>query len=129
MGQNILGTTTQTLTRDALTVGNSYQFQIWTNESDRDSTNGLLITAGNTVTLDSNTSNAVGGVGQFAIGTFTADAINQTFTITGAGPDNWSRMSAFQLRAIPEPSTVALLTISAGALLLGNRHRRMRNQA
>lgn len=129
MGQEILGTAQVALTLNALTVGATYEFQIWSNQSNTASSRSLLVTAGNSVTLDSNTTNAVGGVGQFAIGTFTADATSQSFALTGAGGDDFQPMNAFQLRVIPEPGSVALLTVGAGALLLSNRRRRMRNPA
>ena len=63
----------------------------------------LTSTGGNSVTLDYNyadTSNADGGVGQYSIGTFTADATTQSFTITGvAGTGNGAGASA-QLNAL-----------------------------
>jgi hypothetical protein len=66
------GAGTITVTLGGLTPGEQYVVQWWA--SDSSLTYGSLITAtgGNTVTLDSNTTNAYGGVGQYAIGTFTA---------------------------------------------------------
>ena len=82
-----------TITLKNLTTGSQYAVQVWLNDS-RIYGQGRAGTvtggSGNTVTLDYNstdTSNANGGVGQYSIGTFTADATSQTFTITGSCRD------------------------------------------
>ena len=51
---------------------------------------------------------AGGGVGQFSIGTFTADGASQSFTITGlaAGTPN-TQMNALQLRDVTGGTTNA----------------------
>jgi hypothetical protein len=55
--------------------------------------------AGNAVSLLSNTSGgAAGGIAQFAIGTFVADAATQTITFSGPLQDT---LNAFQLRTVP----------------------------
>jgi len=118
-----------TLTLNSLTVGYTYQLEIWTNRSNTANAQGFTATAGNSVVLDSNTTDAIGGVGQFVLGSFTADATSQaiTFTPNGAGLVDFS---AFQLRttAVPEPSAIALL-IAGGVGLLLARRRSMRNRA
>lgn len=116
---------TLTLTLLGLTNGTSYLFQWWTNDSGLayGGSNSTTASATNSVTLDENTTNAVGGVGQWASGTFTADSAIQAITISGARPE----INAFQLRVVPEPSTATLLAVSAlicsGVALLRRRRR------
>ena len=118
-----------TLTMNNLVAGQTYQFEWWFNFSG----NGAPLvtttaTAGNSVTLNQNTSGAVnGGLGQFALGTFVADGTNSqaiTFANTAGGAGNL--INGFQLRQVPEPSTLALLGLPA---LLGLRRRRLKQPA
>lgn len=129
LGQFVRTGGNMTLTLNSLTVGYTYQLEIWTNRSNTANAQGFTATAGNSVVLDSNTTDAIGGVGQFVLGSFTADATSQaiTFTPNGAGLVDFS---AFQLRttAVPEPSAIALL-IAGGVGLLLARRRSMRNRA
>lgn len=60
-----------TLTMSGLTVGQQYEFEWWFNFSSGLSS-PTTAAAGNSVTLNSNTTGLAGGLGQFAIGTFTA---------------------------------------------------------
>ncbi|MCB1210457.1 MAG: hypothetical protein KDK97_14080, partial [Verrucomicrobiales bacterium] len=94
-----------TLTIDALEIGQEYSIQFWVNESNG-SVNGLaspenatVITDVNGVTIDRNTLNQVGGVGQSVIGAFTANATNKTFQITSSHGGRVV-LNAFQLRKI-----------------------------
>jgi len=91
------GTGAATITLKNLAVGGNYLVQIWINDSRIDGGRTAVVTSsgGNSVTLDYNDTNIKGGVGQFAIGTFTADATTQTFTITGSAS---SQLNAIQLR-------------------------------
>jgi len=105
-----------TLKIGSLSVGQMYQFQWWVNDprgtGDFDRT--TTATAGNGVSLEHNLGNAEGGVGQYVIGTFTADATTQQIIFQGAGtgPNVGStQINAFQLRAIPEPTSAALLVV------------------
>ena len=76
------GTAAGTVTLNGLTVGRDYSVQIWVNDS-RLAGNGRTETInGTTVTLDYNSADALGGVGQYAIGYFTADNTNQAFAMT-----------------------------------------------
>jgi autotransporter-associated beta strand protein len=89
------GATTATVSMNGLTMGRSYAVQIWVNDprstgSGRSAT--VTSSGGNTVSLDYNNLNAVGGVGQSVVGTFVANATNQPFTLTSA--------SSVQLNAI-----------------------------
>lgn len=129
LGQFVRTGGNMTLTLNSLTIGYTYQLEIWTNRSNVSNTQGFTATAGNSVVLDSNTTDAIGGVGQFVLGSFTANATSQavTFTPNGAGLVDFS---GFQLRttAIPEPTSIALVVAGAGALLLVRRRRLMRNR-
>jgi hypothetical protein len=110
-----------TLAISGLTVGVRYEFQWWTNDSRPFSSGPVIATSGGaSVALDPNVTNGTGGVGQFATGTFTADAPTQTVVFTTTG--NANLQSAFQLR-IPEPSS-ALLFATAFAVLGGCWRRR-----
>jgi hypothetical protein len=80
----------------------------------------VTATAGDAVTLSSNTTFAQGGLGQYALGTFTADSTgSETITFSGPGTTNVI-LDAFELRqtATPEPGSVALLCGGLGLLLL-----------
>jgi MYXO-CTERM domain-containing protein len=67
--------------------------------------------------LESNTSAALGVVGQFVLGTFTADATSQVIAFNGPSGPN---LNGLQLRqvgpspAVPEPGTAL-----AGLVLVG----------
>ena len=80
--------TTLTVTLNCLTPGHSYSVQLWVNDSRSGATAGrtenVSSAGGNSVTLAYNTSQAQGGVGQFTIVTFTADAARQLLTLSGA---------------------------------------------
>jgi hypothetical protein len=105
-----------TLTMKELTVGHSYEFEWWCNFT---LSSGLstTATAGNSVTLSENTGKNNGGVGQFAIGTFTADAASQVITFNGATLK--TDLNGFQLRdiTVPQPSSLTLLSLGALGLL------------
>jgi hypothetical protein len=77
------------------------------------------------VTLDANTTNTVGGLGQFAIGTFTASGTTQAFLLSEPGGDFNPLINALQVRAVPEPSLTLLgcAVAAAGGLALRRRSR------
>lgn len=86
-----------------LTIGERYEFQWWVNDSrdtgDFDRT--TTATSGSSVSLEHNFANAVGGIGQFALGTFVADAATQTIVLQGAGAGSnvgSTQINGFQLR-------------------------------
>jgi hypothetical protein len=87
-----------TLTMGGLTPGSSYQFQWWSHYS-RNGGYGTYALAGNQIYLSSSgpeVAQRVYGLGQFAIGSFTADAAGvQTIDFGGGGP--WI-VNGFQLR-------------------------------
>ena len=117
---------TLTLTLLGLTNGTPYLFQWWTNDSDLTygGVNSTTASANNSVTLDENTTNAVGGIGQWASGSFIASGTNQAITFSGPRPE----ISAFQLRTVvPEPSSFILAAFGLGGVglvaLRKNVHR------
>jgi hypothetical protein len=115
------------LTLTGLTVGRSYLTQLFVADTryfccgDRT----VTVTAGNSATSGALLS------GWVFNGTFTADAITQAITFTGA-PDGYAYLNASQLRditatgrdlnAVPEPATLVLCSI--GAMLAASRLRR-----
>jgi hypothetical protein len=111
------------LTISGLSVGQVYEFQWWVNDSrdtgDLDRT--TVATAGNSVTLEHNIG-AAGGVGQFVLGTFTADATTQSISFQGFGAGTnfgSTQINAVQLRAVPEPGGLALAALSLAVLSAG----------
>ena len=119
-----------TLTMSGLTIGAEYQFQWWCNSSDGfgyDTT----ASAGNDVNLRGDVGNTDGGLGQFALGTFTADSALQSILFS---PGEVGHLNAFQLRQIPQQiqgvpesgRTLGLLGI--GTLGLVSLQRRFRSR-
>jgi hypothetical protein len=129
---------TMTLALGGLTPGQTYDFQWWSNNStDIDNWSTTTAAATNSVTLSANTSGSQsgpgpgvdGGIGQYAVGTFTAD--NTSLSITFNGPTLSSSqplINGFQLRtvAVPEPSTCASLLagLACGGYSLFRRRTR-----
>lgn len=93
-----------TLTLNNLIVGHNYATQIWVNDNRSgigDRRVAVTGGGGNSVTLDYNTTatNAAGGVGQFSIGLFNANATSQAFTVT-ANVGTSSQFNSMQLRDV-----------------------------
>ncbi|EDY16488.1 protein of unknown function DUF1555 [Chthoniobacter flavus Ellin428] len=108
-----------TLTLTGLATGATYQFEFWENNSGANSNQAITATAGNSVTLNTNTTSAIGGLGQYDIGTFVADGSTEAIQFNAPGG-----LNAFQLRqtsTVPEPGTAALLTCALGALFCRRR--------
>jgi len=93
------GSATVTLT--SLTPGHMYEVQMWVNDS-RSCCDTRMVNVtgggGNTVLLAFNAIDAANGVGQFSIGTFTANGTTESFTLTGAPSANVGQINALQLR-------------------------------
>lgn len=112
-----------TLTMNNLTVGQQYQFQVWVNDSRDHNPPGFTFdieaSAGNSVDLDPNTTTLEGGLGQYAIGTFTANAASQVVTFDNSEIGGF--INGFQLRAInsSSPANVPLPPAVWGGLILG----------
>ena len=128
--QSASATPSLTLTMSGLSVGSQYQFEWWSNNSG--APNGFLTTAtaGGAVTLSSETAFGPGGLGQFALGTFTANASAQAITFSGAG-----FLNGFQLRqipaasAVPEPGSALAGLLALGVCLSGLAGRSRRQNA
>lgn len=112
-----------------LTSGQQYLVQWWTNNSANGKIdvelglNNTTATSGlNTATLDANTTNVAGGPGQYVTGTFTAAGTSQTMVLSASGSDA-PLINAFQVRAVPEPSSLALVAAACGALTLRRRRK------
>lgn len=107
------------VTISGLTSGQTYSIQFWGNESRGGQSTRTQTVDG--ITLDLNTSNAEGGVGQWISGTFTADAATQSFTVAA----NDTYYNAIQVRVVPEPSSIAGLGV-LGAGVAAFVRRRLR---
>ena len=115
-----------------LTAGQKYQVQVWANDSFSAGTNlstftpeSLKAVLDGTTQISTNVPNVVGGLGQYSLGTFTADATSQTFLISAAGGSvdlygNAPVFSGMQLRAVPEPTMLGGLALAS---LLTRRRR------
>jgi len=130
---------TITLQLGGLTINQVYDFQWWSNNStEYDNWSQTIATAGNSVTLITNTSGTSaplapgidGGTGQYAIGTFTADTTTQAITFN-ADPltSYFPLINGFQVRAV-SPSAIpeidlagmgSVLALVTGALGLVER--------
>jgi hypothetical protein len=106
------------LTMSGLTAGHTYEFEWWSNDTTDRFGRPTTATAGNSVTLNPNTTGVGGGVGQFAVGTFTADG-SEVITFT-QGLSATSDVNGFELRditptatGVPEPASLTLLGIGA----------------
>ena len=115
-----------TYTLNGLTGGQDYLVQMWitnpsNNTATRDRTASFYGEANNSSTtakvIDYNVGNVGGGLGQYIIGTFTADASSISFLAEGGGAAPGMQLNAIQVRAVPEPSSFALL---GGLLALGH---------
>ena len=71
------------------------------------------------VTLNAN---GGGSLGQYVVGTFTADDTSQSLAITGGGPPGEPHLSAYQIRGVPEPTAFVLGGL--GLISLGFAARR-----
>lgn len=130
----------ETITVDlaGLTSGHTYRLQWWSNDSGLNAFSSTRFfdetsSTGNSgsATLDSNTTNAIGGLGQYVIGTFTATGSTASFTLTGSGVGaKLPLMNALQLRdtsaAVPEIDPAGMgsvVAIVSGVLGLLERRR------
>ena len=84
---------------EMMVLHHQYQVQVWVNDSRTGSTTNrtevLLGAFESTVTLAFNSTHVAGGVGQFTIGSFTATATNQSFTMNGNAS---TQLNALQVR-------------------------------
>src|SRR4051794_10344507 len=115
------------LVLSGLAAGAQYQFQWWANFSSAASATLVsTATAGNSVSLFDNVTNTNGGLGQWAIGTFTADSATQVINFGPTGPPEFALLNGFQLRriegaAVPDTgSSLALFALAFSGLALGH---------
>jgi len=112
-----------------MTAGDTYLVQFWVNDGRNSTVNART----ETLTGGANTSAALAygsgtsGPGQFIIGTFVADSTgSETLTLSPGAAIPSAQINLFQVRDLtpaPEPSTLALLTVGAGAMLFGFRRK------
>ncbi|MDF7808371.1 PEP-CTERM sorting domain-containing protein [Pontiellaceae bacterium B12219] len=98
----------KSITLNNLTEDQEYLVQIWSSD-DRYGINQEQVVDG--VTLETS-------LGQYVIGTFTADATTQDLAFSGTDS---GIMTAVQVRAIPEPATIGLIGAFGGGLLFVRR--------
>ena len=126
------GTNPFDITLSGLTVNQTYELQVFAhdtrafagnNDSDRTS---IIELNGTAATLDLNGNAGQGGVGQFAIFEFVATSDSQIFSVSpgpvNPGGTDVAQINAFQLRAVPEPSSTLLMGL--GALTFALRRKR-----
>ena len=109
------------VTLSNLVVGHAYLVQVWVNDNRPGAgsrTETVNSSGGNAVSLDYNNTGTNGGVGQFTIGTFTADAVSQAFTMSGVFPagGNSSQLNAIQVRdqSVAPGTNTAAITLNPG---------------
>ena len=105
-----------------LAIGHKYLVQVWVNDPrGQENSRSETITSpgGNTNTLhfSTGTLNNSGEPGQFTVGTFTADATNQTFTLMGDPVNDVTQMNALQVRD-SVPTWSAIRPAGAGTVRL-----------
>jgi hypothetical protein len=95
-----------TLTLNNLSINQAYLVQLWVNFSDLTVPATETIAAGNSAVLYYNTTSTLGGLGQFVVGTFTADSPTQSITLTALFNPIFpcAVLNAVQLRTVPGPS-------------------------
>ncbi len=117
-----------TLTISGLTVGDQYEFEWWNNDSRSLTTNRTETAsdgAGHSITLNATSNGATGGLGQFAVGTFAADATSQVITFSQGGALNGLQLRDITPAAVPEPGSLTLMAVGlAGLVGYGWRKRK-----
>ena len=114
---------TATVTLKNLTIGKQYAVQVWIEDARAEPNNRsatLTSSGGNSVALDFNLTNADGGVGQYSIGTFVADAVTQTFTIVPAGTSKSAQLNALQVRDITPLNVTVTAPVNGQAFAVGS---------
>jgi hypothetical protein len=115
-----------------LTPGQSYTVQFWFSDS-------ALAYGGNSFSIQDadisdeeeaypNAALANGGVGQYAVGHFIADATTQDFRFGNLSASE-SLLNGFQVRAVPEPASLSMLALGAMTLLKRRKQISRKNSA
>lgn len=109
-----MSNSTMTVSLRNLTPGRNYLVQLWVNDSRAGATTNRYetVTAGNTSgELHYNDTHAVGGVGAYVIGHFTADAATQSMLLIG---DSSAQLNAIQVREKASLYPAKVFGFSAG---------------
>ena len=112
-----------------LTIGDSYDVQIFDRADDGDAGATTYTSGSSSVTLTDGAGTGGNGVGDFVTGSFTATSGTETFNWAGAGSQFTvlGAVSVTNVTAVPEPSTFALMLGGcAGLVFLVFRRRQNR---
>jgi len=106
----------QQVTVSGLTTGGTYAIQFWVQDP-RAEFGARTVTVGSQ-TLDVNTTDADGGLGQWVLGQFIADATTQSFNVGPGpgGPTPATYSNAMQVRLVPEPTQMVSVAAIGSAL-------------
>ena len=116
-----------TFTISGLTVGETYSIQYWASDSRTNGANReMTLTGLAPVTLIPNTTNAGGGVGQYVLGQFVADAATQSFA-AAPSVQNFAYANALQIRIVPEPTQMVSVAAIGAALGMWRMRNLRRN--
>jgi hypothetical protein len=111
--------TTADFTLNNLTIGDVYQVQVWVNDSRDGVTTTRNQTVSGSLSQAFNVPQVGGGLGQYLIGTFTADSSSQTISFS-PGDGGVVQINGIQLRnlgsAVPEPASATLLVLGVASL-------------
>jgi hypothetical protein len=105
----------------ALAVGAKYQLQVWFTDL-RSCCSARTMIYGDGLGNNVGLSASQGGFGQYALGTFVADGSSQDLFMQTTWTNGNVHLTAYQLRAIPEPGSLALVGLAV--LGLGASRRR-----
>ena len=117
---------------NGLTVGDSYRFEWWTDDSASPTSEAYDGDDG-TYTLMTNPHGtyAAGELGQFVTDSFIADSSSQIIVLSAPPHGGTAEINAFQLRdassgdvTTPKPSSIVLLAVGALGLIATLRYRR-----
>jgi hypothetical protein len=120
---------TGTVMLSGLNFGDTYQVEAWSYFTGAGDVTGPPAHPGYTTLTGSTSVNLASGVGQYAIGTFTATGASETFGYAVNNSDNHAVLNAitlFDTTAAPEPSTYVLVGIGfLGLVVLRKRFARL----
>lgn len=108
-----------------LTVGQQYLIQFWSNSPSIPNTNNTSLRGLTSGSVSGPTGTLNGITGQFVTGNFTADSTTQVVRMSGTR----IAVNAVQIRAVPEPSTLALASLGIVGVGTWFGRRRMRRVA